>query len=183
MIWFRRIVTWVAIAAALFLVVMTVLSRRSGAGKNEYTVTIDRPPAQVFPWLIEPYRLTRWIDGLESSTPFPGDSAVRGGRSRDVILVGGSRYTLVTQIADIRRDTLLAVHIESEPKGFVVDARYELSPTGRGTRLRYTGHADFAGMFARVMEPLVTPQSQKKVEADMKRLKQLIEAHPGSGGI
>lgn len=173
----------VAIAAALFLVVMTVLSRRSGAGQNAYTVIIDRPPAAVFPWLIEPYRLTRWIDGLESSTPFPGASAVRGGRSRDVILVGGNRYTLVTEIADIRRDTLLAVRIESEPKGFTVDAKYELSSTGLGTRLKYTGHADYAGMFASVMEPLVTPQSQKKVEADMKRLKRLIEAQPGGGGI
>lgn len=173
----------VAIAAALFLVVMTVLSRRSGAGQNSFTVSIDRPPAEVFPWLIEPYRLTRWIDGLESSTPFPGDSAVRGGRSREIIIVGGNRYTLVTEIADIRRDTLLIVHIESEPKGFTVDARYELTETGLGTRLKYTGLADYAGMFARVMEPLVTPQSQKKVEADMKRLKQLIETQPGSDGI
>jgi len=181
--WLSRIVKWVAIAAALFIIVMTILSRRPNAGRNDYTVVIDRPPSEVFPWLVEPYRLTRWIDGLESSTPLAGDSVVRGGKSREVILADGKRYTLITEISDIRRDTLLVVHIVSEPPGFTVNAMYELASAGTGTRLHYSGQAEYGGVFAKVMEPLVTPQSQKKVEADMKRLKELVEAQPGAHGI
>lgn len=181
--WVSRIAKWVAIAAAIFIVVMTMLSRRPSAGRNDYTIVIERPAAQVFPWLTEPYRLTRWIDGLESSTPLTGDGAVRGAKSREVILVGGNRYTLITEIVNIKRDTLLSVLITSEPKGFTVNAMYELFPTTTGTRLHYVGQADYDGVFARVMEPLVTPQSQKKVESDMKHLKELIETQPGSRGI
>lgn len=183
MIWFRKAAKWVALAVALFLIVMTALSRRPNAGRNDVSIVIDRPPAEVFPWLTEPYLLTRWIDGLESSTPIVGDRAARGAKSREIILVDGNRYTLITEITDMKPDTLLAVHITSEPKGFTVDARYELSTAGTGTRLHYAGHADFEDVFARVMEPLITPQSQKKVEADMKRLKDLVEAQPGRGGI
>jgi len=181
--WLSRIVKWVAIAAAIFVVVMTVLSRRPNAGRNEYSINIGRPPADVFPWLTEPHRLTRWIDGLESSTPVVGDSAVRGAKSREVILVGGKRYTLLTEIVDVKRDTLLVVRIVSDPKGFSVDARYELASANNGTRLRYVGDSDYDNVFARLMEPLVTYQSQKKVEADMRRMKELIEAQPSGTGI
>lgn len=183
MIWFNRIARWAAVALALFVLVMVGLNRRPDAGKNEHSVLIERPAGEIFPWLIEPYRLTRWIDGLESSTPVAGDSAVKGAKSREVILVDGKRFTLLTEIVDIKRDSLLSVHITSEPSGFSVDGVYELTSTGGGTRLHYVGHADYAGVFARMMEPLITPQSQKKVEADMKRLKDMIEAQPGSRGI
>jgi uncharacterized protein YndB with AHSA1/START domain len=162
---------------------MTFLSRRPNAGRNEYTVIIDRPPAEVFPWLTEPYRLTRWIGGLESSTPISGDSVVRGARSREIVLAGKKRYAFITEITDVRKDSMLAVQITSEPKGYTVNALYELSPAGTGTQLRYVGQADYAGVFARVMEPLVTPQSQRKIKTDMLHLKELIEAQPGPPGI
>ena len=178
-----KILKWVAIVLAVFIVVMVALSRRPGAGRNEYTVVIDRSPAEVFPWITEPYRLTKWIEGLESSTPISGDSAVRGARSRETVLVNGKRYTLITEIADIKRDTLMAVQITSEPPGYTVNAMYELSRVPTGTRLHYVGSSDYASVFARVMEPIITPQAQKKIEADMKKLKQLVEAQPGPPGI
>lgn len=178
-----KILKWVAIVVALFIVVMTALSRRPGAGRNEYTIIIDRPPATVFPWITEPYRLTRWIGGLESSVPMAGDSAVRGAKSRETVLVNGKRYTFMTEIVDIKPDTSMVVQITSEPPGFTVSAMYELSPVQTGTRLHYVGSADYASVFARMMEPIVTPQSQRKIEADMRKLKELVEAQPGPGGI
>lgn len=180
---FSKALKWVAIAFAIFIVVMTILSRRPNAGRADYTIVIDRPPPEVFPWLTEPYRLTRWVGNLESSTPLTGDSAVRGAKSREIVLVNRKRYAFITEITEIKRDTLLAVQITSEPKGFTVNAIYELSPAGPGTRLHYAGQADYAGVFSRVMEPLVTPKTQMKVKADMKRLKDLIEAQPGPRGI
>jgi uncharacterized protein YndB with AHSA1/START domain len=178
-----KILKWVAIAAALFIVVMTILSRRPNAGRNEFSIQIDRPPAQVFPWLTESYRLTRWIDGLESSVPIKGDSAVRGAKSRETILVNVKLYTFVSEILEIKRDTLMVVRIESEPPGFTISSMYELAPQGAGTRLHYVGQADYASVFARVMEPIMTPQSQNKIEADLKKLKGLVEAQPGAPGI
>lgn len=180
---FNKIAKWVAVILAAFILVMISLSRRPGAGRNEYSVVIDRPPAEVFPWLIEPHRLTRWLDGLESSTPVVGDSAVKGAKSREVIAMDGQRFTLLTEIMDIRKDSLLSVHITSEPAGYTINATYELTPTGAGTKLHYVGHAGYAGIFMGLMEPLITPQGQKKIEADMKRLKELIEAQPGAPGI
>ena len=159
------------------------MSRRQGSGVNEYSIVIDRSPAEVFPWLTEPYRLTRWIDGLESSVPISGDSVVRGAKSRETVLVNGKRYSFVSEILQVKRDTLLQIRIESEPPKFTVGSVYLLSPHGAGTRLHYIGHADYASVFARVMEPIVTMKSQKKIEADMKHLKELVEAQPGPRGI
>lgn len=133
--------------------------------------------------MTEPYRLTRWVDGLESSTPVNGDSLKRGAKSRNVVVAGGKRYPFTTEVIELKRDTLFITHSTSEGNAFSISAMYELAPSGPGTRLHYVGTADYASVFARLMEPVVSRKAQGKIEADLKHLKELIEAQPGKPGI
>ena len=51
----------------------------------ESRVEIGAPPATVFPWLVDPDRLARWISGFVGSEPIGSGEVRVGSRSRDII--------------------------------------------------------------------------------------------------
>ncbi len=178
----RIVVSVLGIIVALLVVgavVLLVLGRREGAGRNTVTIQIDRPPAQVFPWITEPERLKRWVGGLVESVPLTDGGLEEGARSREVIAMGAEHFEMETTVVDVEAPHRLVVTITSE--GFVVDARYDLVESGGGTFFSYVCISRYENAFARLMEPLVTRAAQKKIEEDVERLKSLVEAEPWSG--
>ena len=163
-------------AVMLLVLVMIVLGRRPGAGRNEAQVEISRPAAEVFPWLTEPAKLTQWIAGLKESTPLTGDGLRIGARSREVIVEGGQRYEMESEIIGLEPNRLLAVKIVSP--GFDVDSRYDLAEQAGKTRLSYVGVARYKMWLARLMEPVVTPAAQKQLTQNLATLKRLVEGRP-----
>ncbi len=161
------------------VVVLLAVGKRDEAGRNTATIQIERPPAQVFPWVTEPARLKQWIGGLDESTPLTDEGLKVGARSREVVVVGNGRYEMETTVTDLEVPARLVVAIQSE--GFKVDARYDLVESGDGTFLSYACISRYEQPLARLMEPLVTREAQKKIEADLARLKGLVEAEPWSG--
>lgn len=161
------------------VVVLLALGGRQEAGRNTAAIQIDRPPAQVFPWIAEPDRLTQWIGGLVESTPLTDEGLKVGARSREVVVVGKGRYEMETTVTDLEAPSRLVVAITSE--GFKVDARYDLVESGSGTFLSYASISRYEHPLARLMEPVVTREAQKKIEGDLARLKSLVEAAPWSG--
>ncbi len=124
----------VIIAVVLIgVIVLLVLGRRDDAGRNTAAIQIDRPPAQVFPWITEPDRLKQWIGGLVESTPLTDDGLEVGARSREVIAMGNERYEMETTIVDLEPPVRLVVEIDSS--GFKADARYDLVESGGGDLL------------------------------------------------
>ena len=66
-------------------------------------------------------------------------------------------------------------HIASEGM-FEGDISYRLKEAGENkTALEYDFRYRYETFFARLMEPLITPQAQKKLDGDLARLKQLAE--------
>jgi carbon monoxide dehydrogenase subunit G len=163
-------------AVVLVAMVLFLLGRRPGAGSNEAEVEIARPVSQVFPWLIEPEKLTQWIEGLVESTPLTADGVRIGARSREVIMEGGQRYEMESEITGFEPNRHLRVKVTST--GFDVDGRYDLLEQNGNTRLNYVGVAYYKMWFARLMEPVVTPAAQKHLEKNLAKLKRLVEATP-----
>jgi hypothetical protein len=71
--------------------------------------------------------------------------------------------------------------VEIKAEGFKVDARYDLIESGDGTFFSYACISRYEHPLARLMEPVVTREAQKKIEGDLARLKSLVEAAPWSG--
>ncbi len=83
----------------------------------ESRVEIGAPPATVFPWLVEPDRLSRWISGFIGSEPIGSGEVRVGSRSRDIIEAEGRRIEVETEIVELRPGERLAVRItSSEPR-------------------------------------------------------------------
>src|SRR5262249_47180853 len=72
----------------------------------------------------------------------------------------------------------MGIHVEV-PDDYEGDVLYTLTDLGNGrTRVEQDGRFTYAGRFAALFEPLLTPGSMRKMFDDMKRLKEEVEAVP-----
>jgi carbon monoxide dehydrogenase subunit G len=137
------------------------------------SVEISSPPEDVFPWLVEPERLARWISGFARSEPLTEGGARLGARSRDTLREGSRTMVIETEITEFEPGRMLRVSIAAD--GYGMDDRYQLTPVGEGTRLEYTSDARLGGLL-RLMSPLVTRQMRARATRDLATLKREIEA-------
>ena len=137
------------------------------------SVEISAPPEAVFPWLIEPERLARWISGFAGSEALTEGGARLGARSRDTLREGSRTIVAETEITEFAPNRLMRVKIEAG--GMRSDDCYRLTAGGAGTRLEYTSDVQLGGP-VRLFAPLVVRQLRARAERDLAALKREIEA-------
>jgi uncharacterized protein YndB with AHSA1/START domain len=142
--------------------------------RNEHSVQIERPAAAVFPYLTDGEKLRQWVGGLVESTALTEGGARVGARSREVVEERGQRFELETEITRYAPNEVLQARITS--KGFETLSTYRLQEDGGRTRLTSVLESRYTMLLARLLAPIVTRQAQKKLEADLDRLKRLVEA-------
>jgi len=176
----KRLGIALGIAAGLVVLavlVLLVLGRRADAGVLNGTVQIARRPEDVFPWLNEPDKLTRWVSGLvEVRSETPGQRAVG---TREVWVMDDpntkQRVEVGGEITALEPDKLLSVRI-SMPGAFEGEITYTLTAAGPGlTRVDEAGRFTYHNWFASLIEPILTSQARKKLEGGLARLKEQAE--------
>jgi uncharacterized protein YndB with AHSA1/START domain len=138
-------------------------------------VEIERPAAAVFPWLLEPERLAQWIGGLVETEPLTEGEPRVGSRSREVVEERGRSYVLETELTALEPGERLEARITSGA-GFTCESSYRLDEREGRTRLTCVLETEYKPFVARLFAPLVTRQAQRKLESDLARLKELVEA-------
>jgi carbon monoxide dehydrogenase subunit G len=171
----------VAILVALLLlgaVVLLAMGQRGGAGRLHDSVEIQAPPERIWPWLEESGRVKQWVSWLvdirEGPNGFQGVGAQRVWVMRDENNGGALMEIQVTctEYAPPAR-----VGVRTSTAG-VFEGRqgYRLTDLGNGkTRVEADGQYEFQMWLARLMEPLITPQADRKMRGDLARLKMLVE--------
>lgn len=176
----------IVIGALLGLVVVCVLalflvSRRSGAGQSTHSVVVARPVAEVWTWITEPDKVRQWVSWLvdirttETGPPRVGMKEVwvmDDPNMKKQLEIDGT----ITEVVPGQR---LGVAI-SLPGYFEGDMVYSLTEVEGGTRLETKGRYKYLDFVFSVMEPLVTPEADKKMRGDLARLKSLAEAAPAA---
>ncbi|MBZ5523370.1 MAG: SRPBCC family protein [Acidobacteriia bacterium] len=171
--------------AALFggLVVVAIASLwiagfRKGAGHYEYAVDINRPAADVWPWITEPEKQKKWISWLSEARTLTPDPFRVGSREAWVMVDPGmnsQRIEIDSEVTSVVPNERLELRVASRGM-FSGDAAYRLTPLpGGGTRVLNYGDYRYDQWFSRLLEPLVSPEAQKKLKTDMGRLKALVE--------
>lgn len=160
------------------LAALWLRGRRSDAGVVRSSVTIHRPPRELWSWLTEAERLLAWVGWLEEIRPVePGDADGLG--ARDVFVMNDPQMKELVELYAVTRTLRKYDRIDvdlSARMGFEGSVRYALTDLGDGaTRLDCEGRFRFLRWFARLMEPRVTPQAQRQLELDLERLKELAE--------
>lgn len=161
---------------AVAVAVLLILGQRTGGGIIRAGVEINRPPADVWRWLEDNDKFRQWV----SWTVDVKDEGPNG--------VGGRRTTFMKD--PNMNGEIVQVHSEltaydphrhmtaklTSPQLFDGVIRYDLADRGGRTQLDVEFRVTYHHWFARLMEPLVTPQARAKEVADLTTLKRLAEA-------
>jgi uncharacterized protein YndB with AHSA1/START domain len=135
-----------------------------------HTIEIARPPAEVFPWLLEEDKVPRWTGNLQTYERI-GDGALGpGARVRQVLEVSGR--TIDVQLEVTRYEPPNGAETRFATNGINVVNQYVLVPAGLGTRLTQSLEAKPSSFGARMLVPMIQPRLEQKLAADLERLRE-----------
>jgi uncharacterized protein YndB with AHSA1/START domain len=161
------------------LIVLLFLGGFRGESRLVASVDIARPPDAVFPWLSQPEKLKSWVGWMVDVRTLTPDRTGVGTRQVWVMEDRNNnnmRMDIASEITRADPDRLLEARV-SAAEGFTGEVRYELEPMDTNkTRLTYRATYKFEHWLAKLLEPLISRSAQQKLEEDLKRLKQQVEA-------
>lgn len=185
----KKLLKWMLIlaGAAVGLVVLAVVGlviagHRAGAGHNETSIEINRPPAQVWTHFTRIEKLKAWIPYMTEIRLESGDE-VKTGSVLHMKAVMGDEVTRadeqVLSFEPARRLELKISTLPGDPQGFDERAVFTLEDLGGGrTRVHGTADSRYFGAMVELLEPIITRSAQQSMEADFARLKANVEAEP-----
>jgi len=134
-----------------------------------HSVEIPRPPAEVFPWLLEEDKVPRWTGHLESYSQLDGQELREGSRVRQVLDISGRRIDVELEITGY--DPPRGAETRFSTNGIEVVNAYALEAAGAGTRLTQSVDAKPSGLTARMLVPIIQPRLEEKLTQDLERLR------------
>ena len=137
-----------------------------------HSVEIPRPPAEVFPWLLDDDKVPRWTSHLERYERLGDGALSRGSRLRQVLDVSGRKIDVELEIT--RYEPPRGAETRFSTNGIDVISGYALQPAGAGTRLTQTLEAKPRSLSARMLVPVVQPRLQSKLTDDLERLRKTL---------
>jgi uncharacterized membrane protein len=113
------------------------------------------------------------MGALVESEPLDARPPVVGSRYRDVFEDLGQRVELEAELVELDPPRVLAVHLVADALEATSTSRLE--PSEGGTRLTATVRTRYKALAARLVAPVVARHAQRQLEADLARLKELVE--------
>jgi uncharacterized protein YndB with AHSA1/START domain len=134
-----------------------------------HSVEIPRPPADVFPWLLEEDKVPRWTGHLTRYERIDGGALGTGSRVRQVLDVSGRTIDVELEVTGYEPPS--GAQTRFSTNGIEVVSSYALEAAGAGTRLTQTIEAKPSGLTARLLVPVVQPRLEEKLTEDLERLR------------
>ncbi len=120
--------------------------------RYDASIEIDAPPEAIFPFLVEPDRLKRWVGGFVEAHGLTDGPTGPGSKSIDVIREGKREMRFETEVTAYEPPLGLSVAIKDS--GMEAMSHYRLDRRGSCTRAGHVQEVRYRG-FLRLMGPLV----------------------------
>ena len=138
------------------------------------SVTIDRPPAEVFAYLEEVEHNPEWLRGMDSCAWVTPPPVRVGSRYEQVAHFLGKRIETSFEVTEHEPGSL--VTIRSLPgSSFPLTVERRVEPAGTGSLVTETVHSDPSG-FYRLAGPLLAWMVRRNIKRDYGALRRLLEA-------
>ena len=134
-----------------------------------HSVEIPRPPADVFPWLLDEDKVPRWTGHLERYERLDDGPLGHGSKVRQVLEVSGRTIDVTLEITGYEPPS--GAQTRFSTNGIQVVSSYALEAAGAGTRLTQSLEAKPSGLSARMLVPVIQPRLEKKLTEDLERLR------------
>ena len=139
----------------------------------EHSVTIGRPPSEVFAYVCDADKLPEWQStALEARWETPGPIAV-GSRAVEVRKFLGRRMESTMEVTAFEQDRELSFRVLDGPVPFHVTQK--LAAVDGGTRIDVVLEGGPGGFF-KLAEPLVARAAKRQLEGDSATMKDILEA-------
>jgi carbon monoxide dehydrogenase subunit G len=139
----------------------------------ESTVTIARAPADVFPWLIEPDKVPRWMSRLQAYAPRePGPLRV-GSTIHQELLVGGRELRIELELTEL--DAPRRAVLRFEESGIRSVSEFDVTGADGRTRVNWVISGEPTSFKAKLIGPMIQAKLQEKNDADLATLRGLLE--------
>jgi uncharacterized protein YndB with AHSA1/START domain len=137
-----------------------------------HTISLPKPPAEVFPWLLDEDKVPQWTSRLKTYDVQGGGAVGQGTRIRQVLTVGGQDLDIEMEITGY--DPPHTAESRFSTNGIDVETTYALRETGGATELTQTLEGKANGFKARLLLPVVQPKLESKLGEDLERLRELL---------
>jgi hypothetical protein len=174
--WLLRAGVMILVLLGVAVLALVAAGFRESAGRTEATIDMARPPAEIYPMLVETPKRRLWIVGMTEANDLTQGGPRVGARSRFVILQGGQRLEAELELTALEPPREIQGRITSD--AFEQTIGWNLQPIDGGTRVYYSAHTRYHAWLTRLLEPLFSAAAQKRVEQSLARLKSLLEAKP-----
>jgi carbon monoxide dehydrogenase subunit G len=138
----------------------------------EHSVTVDKPPAEVFPWLLDADKVPRWMTGLDVYEPLDPPPLRIGSRIRQELSVSGHQLRFELRVAEFAAPRRAVLRFEGS--GFKAANEYSIAELGGGSRVTWVIAGDATSFKAKLIAPMVQAKLQEKLETDLARLRTLL---------
>jgi hypothetical protein len=138
-------------------------------------ITIDRPPAEVAAFAVNPDNAPRWYENIESIEWKTLPPLAVGSRIAFVARFLGRRLEYTYQVVELDAERLV---MSTSAGPFPMETTYSFRPEGSGgerTGMTLRNHGMPSG-FARIGAPVIAAAMRRANTRDLARLKQLLES-------
>jgi carbon monoxide dehydrogenase subunit G len=135
-----------------------------------HTIDVPKPPAEVFPYLLEADKVPQWTSDLSSYEP--AGPLAAGTEIRQVISIGGNHITLNMTLD--RYEPPVGAVVSFSTNGVDVANTYVIEAIESGSRVTQGLDAKASSFTARMLIPVVQGRLEKKVTDDLERLRELL---------
>ena len=139
----------------------------------ETSIEIRRPVEAVFAFVSDPHNEPQWERTVKEIRVTPDGPPAVGTKVTKVGSFLGVKLEATNEITALEHNRSLSFKGTSGPASMEGTFRFEA--VGEGTRLSGTFQVEPGGLF-KMAGPLFASQARKQMEADLQRLKELLEA-------
>ena len=139
----------------------------------EHTVEINRPPAEVFTYLVDPDKVPSWQASIVELRKDDAAPTTVGSTLSEVRTVMGRRIESRLEVTAYEQDRRFDLRTKAGPVPFEV--RHTLTPAGAGTRLDIVGETEGGGVLGGMAGGLFVRQAKTQLQGDFARLKEMLE--------
>jgi carbon monoxide dehydrogenase subunit G len=139
----------------------------------ESTVTIAKPPAEVFPWLLDDDKVPQWMSGLEAYEPLAPGSLHVGSRIHQELSVSGQHLRFELEVTEL--DAPRRAVLRFEGSGFRAANEYTVAEAAGGSGVSWVVNGETTSFKAKLIAPMVQAKLQEKHDGDLARLRALLE--------
>ena len=126
------------------------------------SVTISRPPSEVFAFMANLDNIAKWNAEVQSFTVSTSGPTKAGSKFVEHTKVGGSPITVNCEVTEFTPSSRIVFTGESSPFNF--EFTYTLEPAGAGTQLSLQGQVSPKGLMA-LLAPLMAGEIRGGVRA------------------